>query len=272
MGLSTDSWTASVGADGEWTGAVNFMGRPLFFKEGSLHAVTVSATGGHQISETVCRGVQPGSHRSLQVINETLYYKSRDAVCAYQGGFPVSISENLGEIIYSNASSGALPDKYYIAMDEPSGARNIFVYDLKRGLWNREDNFRVRMFARVKDELYALSDSGIWAMLGTEGEKEPYVTWEAESGLLYYQYPDKKYLSRFNFRIGLEEGAEAKLYIMYDSNGMWEYKGTVKHTGLGTITIPLLARRCDHMRIRLEGKGRFKLYSIAKILEIGSDM
>lgn len=272
MGLSTDSWTASVGSDGEWTGAVNYMGRPLFFKENSLHTVTIAADGGHGISETVCRGVQPGSFRSLQVVNETLYYKSRDAVCAYQGGFPVSISENLGEKQYSRASAGALPDKYYIAMDDASGQRHIFVYDLKRGLWVREDNFPVRMFARVKNELYAVAETGLWTMLGTEGEKEPYVEWSAESGILYYQYPDKKYLSRFNFRIGLEEGAEVKLYIMYDSNGRWEYKGMAKHNGLGSVTIPVLAHRCDHMRLKLEGKGDCHLYSIAKILEIGSDM
>ena len=31
-------------------------------------------------------------------------------------------------------------------------------------------------------------------------------------------------------------------------------------------------RRCDHMRIRLEGKGMFRLFSAAKIISFGSDM
>lgn len=37
MGLSTDSWRASVGSDGVWTGAVNYLGTPIFFKENCLH-------------------------------------------------------------------------------------------------------------------------------------------------------------------------------------------------------------------------------------------
>ena len=38
-----------------------------------------------------------------------------------------------------------------------------------------------------------------------------------------------------------------------------------------TFLIPIIPRRCDHMRIRLEGSGEFRLYSIARIIERGSD-
>lgn len=272
MGLATDSWTASVGADGEWTGAVNYLGSPIFFKENSLHRITVSSYGAHRITETVCRGVQLGSAKSLQVVNETLYYKARGAVCAYQGGFPASVSEALGEELYSEAAAGALPDKYYIAMNDSAGARWVFAYDLKRGIWIKEDRLNASAFVRCGDELYAMCDIGLMAMLGKEGEKEAFVSWMAESGLMYYQYPDKKYLSRFNLRVSMEEGAEFDIYIQYDSSGLWERKGRVSYNGTATVNIPVWARRCDHLALRFVGKGSFKLYSIAKILEIGSDM
>lgn len=272
MGLSTDSWTASVGSDGEWTGAVNYMGYPIFFKENSILRVSVSAIGAHSISETVARGVQPGSAESLCVVNETLYYKSRSAVCAYQGAFPVSVSEAFGEEQYSNASAGALPDKYYIAMDDAEGKRILFVFDLKRGLWMKEDEFEAWEFAARGNELYAITTEGLVSLLGTEGEKEVFVTWWAETGMLYYQYPDRKYLSRYNLRVSMEEGAAFDIYVMYDSSGLWERKARVQYNGTGTVNVPIWPRRCDHMAIRFEGKGAFKLYSIAKILEIGSDM
>lgn len=105
MGLSTDSWTASVGSDGPWTGAVNYLGYPTFFKEDRIHRVSISAYGAHQINETACRGVQKGSGKSLVVVNETLLYKSRSDICAYQGGFPSSISDALGEELYSDAAA-----------------------------------------------------------------------------------------------------------------------------------------------------------------------
>lgn len=45
LGLSTDSWRASVGSDGVWTGAVNYLGSPVFFKENCIHRISVSSSG-----------------------------------------------------------------------------------------------------------------------------------------------------------------------------------------------------------------------------------
>ena len=94
----------------------------------------------------------------------------------------------------------------------------------------------------------------------------------AESGILYYQYPDRKYLSRYNFRLQMEEGAWMDIFIQYDSSGVWERKGRIRFRGTGTVTVPVRPRRCDHLRIRLEGRGEFRLFSVAKILSIGSDI
>lgn len=272
MGLSTDSWTASVGSDGAWTGAINYLGYPTFFKEDRIHRVTVSSVGAHTLSETACRGVQAGCDKSLAVVNEVLIYKSRSDVCIYQGGFPSSISEALGDVQYSNAVAGTVRDKYYISMEDEKGEYQLFVFDTAKKLWIREDGFKADGFARVGDELYSVTGKLLYAMQGTVGELESFISWVAESGILYYQQPDKKYVSRFNVRCQMEAGAELKIYIQYDSNGVWENKGTVKLKGTNTMTVPVRPRRCDHMRIRLEGKGMFRLFSIAKIITYGSDM
>ena len=272
MGLASDSWTASVGSDGPWTGAVNFMGYPAFFKENRIHRVSVSAIGAHHIAETVCRGVEKGSHKSLCVVNETLYFKARDAVCSYQGGFPLTVSEALGEESYSNAVSGAMAQRLYISMQNAAGEARLFVYDSERGLWIREDELAVTDFAALGSELYALSGGRLWALSGAAGEQESHVDWMAESGILCYQYPDRKYLSRYNFRLQMEEGAYMDIFVQYDSSGVWERKGRISFRGTGTVTVPVRPRRCDHLRIRLEGKGEFRLFSIAKILTIGSDV
>ncbi|MBR2583265.1 MAG: phage holin family protein [Oscillospiraceae bacterium] len=113
QGLSTDSWRASVGSDGPWTGAVNYLGSPIFFKENRIHRVSVSATGAHSVTETVCRGVQRGSAKSLVVVNETLFYKSPGEVCAWQGGFPSGVSSPLGAAVYHGAVGGEIGGKYY---------------------------------------------------------------------------------------------------------------------------------------------------------------
>ena len=273
MGLSTDSWTASVGSDGPWTGAVNYLGCPTFFKENRIHRVAVSSIGAHAVSETVCRGVQEGSAQSLQVVNETLFYKSRNDVCIYQGGFPQSISQPLGDEVYTDAAAGAAGDRYYISMRGAGGKYSFFVYDIRHGLWMREDELHAVAFARLGDELYALTGDGtLLALLGTVGEKEPYIAWEAETGLLTYQHPDRKYVSRFNLRLNMEEGAELSVWLMYDSDGTWVRQGRIRMKGTRTVTLPIRPRRCDHLRMKLVGKGEVRLYSIAKILTYGSDV
>lgn len=272
MGLASDSWTASVGSDGVWTGAVNYLGYPTFFKEDRIHRVTISSVGAHSISETVCRGVQRGSEKSLAVVDEVLFYKSRSDVCAYQGGFPSKVSDALGDELYSDAVAGAVRDRYYISMLNSNEEPELFVYDVGKKSWMREDDLRVDYFARVNDELYALCDGLLFATQGSSGELEPFIEWTAETGILYYQQPDKKYVSRFNCRLQMEDGAEMNIYIEYDSCGVWERKGSIKFKGTRSANVPIRPRRCDHMRIKLEGKGMIRLFSIAKIISYGSDV
>ena len=274
MGLATDSWTASVGSDGQWTGAVNYLGHPCFFKEERIHTVSVSSEGAHQIQETVCRGVQKGSHKSLQVVDETLFYKSRADVCAWQGGFPNNVSYQLGEDErYTEAAAGVFRGKYYISMKDRGNNWHLFVYDTRNKLWHREDNLHAQCFCRVDDELYCIeSGTGkLIAMMGTEGTQEESISWMAESGILYYEYANRKYLSRFTVKVWLAEGASMKVWIQYDSDGTWHDVGTVTRRGMGTTLLPVKPRRCDHMKIRFTGTGDAKVFSITRILEVGSD-
>ena len=272
-GISTDPYAASVGSDGPWTGAINYLGYPTFFKEDRIHRVAVSSIGAHEISEIVCDGVQPGSAKSLGVVNGMLYYKSNANVCIYQGGIaPTSISAALGDVHYTDAVAGVIGDDYYISMKNSAGEWNLFCYDSKRGLWIRQDDLQVIQFAAVSEELYALTaNKEIIAIRGTTGELEDHVDWYGESGVMYYQYPDKKYVSRYNFRLQMEKGARIRVFLEYDSSGRWEKMGEIISESLRTVTLPIRPRRCDHLRIRIEGRGDMKIFSIARILEIGSD-
>lgn len=273
-GISTDAWAASVGSDGAWTGCANYLGYPTFFKENVIHRVAISAVGAHQVTETVGRGVQSGSFRSLCVVNEVLFYKSRTDVCAYDGSFPTSMGAALGEERYSGAVGGSFNGKYYLSMKDSGGAWHLFCYDAGKGMWHREDNTHAMCFAAMNDDLYYIDadTKKLMCVLGTQGTPETDLEWMAESGVIGYEYPDKKYLSRYNIRLQVENGGELRLYCQYDSDGRWEHAGTVRRRGTGTFTVPVIPRRCDHMKLRLEGKGIVRVFSIAKILELGSDV
>ncbi len=272
QGISTDSYTASVGSDGEWTGAVNYLGNPLFFKENHLHKVYVSAAGAHQIVDTALRGVMKGSEKSLCTVGNSLIYQSRDGICAYDGSLPQVISQKLGNTFYKNGVAGSLGDKYYISMEDGDGNRSLFCVDTRNAVWHREDNTKAIGFATLPGELYMLTeDKKLIAVNGTEGTPEADFGWIAESGLIGYSDVGQKYISRVNLRVVMPVGSRAKLELQYDSDGIWHSCGTMIGKGTGSFLLPVRPRRCDHFRYRLSGTGDIKIYSLAKLYEGGSD-
>ena len=278
-GVSTDSWAATIGSDGKFTGAITYLGYPTFFKEDCLIKIAVSATGGHQVKETMCRGVQNGSSGSLTVLNETLYYKAPTSVCGYNGSLPYSVSEELGDENYYDAVAGTLGNKYYVTMRNSKGEYSMFAYDYKNGIWCKEDNTKALVFCKHKDDLYYIdsTDKAMKSVGGTllydvpEKAEEDNFDWYVESGPIGYSSPDNKYVGRITLRIALELGTNAGFFIQYDSCGEWEHKFNMSGTGTRTFSIPFIPKRCDHFRYRIVGNGDCKIYSVTKTIEEGSE-
>ena len=283
MGISTDSYAASCGTDGQWTGAITHLGYPLFFKENCLHKVYGTAPSSYQIQTTACRGVQKGSGKSLAIVNEVLYYKSRGGVCAYDGSLPTEISDAFGGVLYSDAVGGGHRNKYYLSMKDSGGIWQMFVYDARLGVWHREDNTHANAWCSCRDEMYYIdaADGKIRTVLGSGQTETEKIQWRAETGtfvsvLSSARYPasaaDKKYVGRLMLRMALDPGATMQAYVEYDSSGVWEQLWSMTGKTLQTFTFPVRPRRCDHFRLRLVGQGGAKLYSLTKTLEKGSDL
>ena len=269
MGVSTDSYAASVGTDGQFTGAITHLGYPIFFKENCLHKVYGNFPANFQIQTTACRGVQRGSDKSLAIVNEVLYYKSTQAVCAYDGSLPTEISSALGEEQYSNAVAGGHGNRYYISMQDIEGEYHLFCFDAAKGMWHREDNTQVDAFCSARDVMYYINheDGSIKTIAGGDDSVE----WMAETGIIGVTIPDQKYVSRILLRMALAMGSTVRVYAQYDSLGVWEAVCALTGTSMRSFTIPIRPKRCDHMRLRIEGEGEAKLFSITKTIEQGSD-
>lgn len=275
QGVSTDSYIASCGTEGKWTGAVKALGYPLFFKENCLHKVYGSYPAEYQIQTIPCRGVQEGCEKSLAVVNEVLFYKSRCGVCAYDGSLPSCISEALGNERYGSAVAGGCGNKYYISMQASSGAWSLFCFDTQKGFWHREDSLRADAFCTVGDELFYIEHNAPWIRTMPNGAGEPLeerVPWYAETGILGADAPDHKYLSRITVRLSMAVGARVRFFAEYDSGGSWELLASVAGRSLHSVSVPLRPKRCDHLRLRIEGEGEAKLFSMTLTMEQGSDL
>lgn len=286
MGISTDSYAVSVGTDGPFTGALSYRGYVLFFKENCVHKI-YGQNPPYTVTTSYIRGVQKGSHRSLVCLNETLYYKSVGGVCAYEGGVPVCVSKDLGDAYYSQAVAGACFNKYYICMSDKNGNRHLFVYDEEKALWNREDGIDIREFSSNNCNLYFVMKSGDEYRIGLiDGEnrygsftgelkgysEEDDFSWAAESGLWGLSLPENKYYSNIVIRAAGSKGARLKVFFEYDSRKLWVKQIDTVFEETGSLLLPFITPRCDHMRIRIEGKGDIKIYSIARKIESGSDL
>jgi hypothetical protein len=272
MGISTDSWVGSLGTDGQFTGAITHLGHPVFFKENCLHKVYISSTGAHQIQDTACRGVQKGCENSLAIVNETLFYKARSGVCSYDGALPTEASYVLGNEVYSEAVAGAHGNKYYISMKDIHGAYHLFVYDTAKGMWHQEDDIPIDSFCSCRGEMYAISGGKIITMLGSGTKDTAEVEWMAQTGEIGITAPDMKYVSRLTVRMSMEIGAEVSFFAQYDFDEGWEHLHTIQGTNLRSFSIPIRPKRCDNMKLRIEGAGMCKIYSITKTIEQGSEL
>lgn len=274
MSLSTDSYVASCGTDGQFTGAITHLGYPLFFKENCVHKVYGNYPANFQIQTTACRGVQKGCHNSLAIVNETLFYKARTGICAFDGSLPTEVSYAFGNETYGDAVGGAHGNKYYVSMKDISESWHLFVYDTAKGMWHKEDDLHASAFCPCRSELYCIDADhmNIITMFGS-GEKDTKpVSWMVETGEIGISSPDMKYISRITVRMLMEVGAKADFYAKYDMVDEWIHICTIRGTSLRSFSIPIMPRRCDHMKLRIVGEGMSKIYSFTNTIEQGSEL
>lgn len=175
----------------------------------------------------------------------------------------------------NGAVGGAINNKYYISMkSEFDDKWYLFVYDTSSGMWHKEDNTHAECFCACNGELYFAdcADNKIKTLLGSGTKETEKVKWMAESGVIGTSLPDRKYLSRLLVRMSLEMGTEVTFSLQYDSCDEWETVYSARGENLRSFSIPIKPKRCDHFRIRIEGIGTAKIFSITKTIEQGSDL
>jgi hypothetical protein len=69
----------------------------------------------------------------------------------------------------------------------------------------------------------------------------------------------------------MEQNAHMKVSIQYDFSPMWELVHSERSKKMGSINIPIRPKRCDFFRLRIEGTGNFRGYSMTKTIEQGSE-
>ena len=267
-GLSTDSYAVAVGSEGDFTGCCKLTSSVLFWKETKLHKMLGGYPAEYSLYTYEIEGLQKGCHKSLQVINEVLFYMGLHGVYAYSGGTPSLISANFGDHSFTEGVAGNDGDSYFLSVKD-GDAHHLFVYEIQSGIWVLEDGTQVVDFARNGKDLYfAASDGTVWLEDGREDD--PNIQWMAQFTPFYETVEGRKSYSRMLLRVELPLGSYLVSEVRTDG-GRWKECGKIIGRTNDVIPIRIPINRCDKFEIRLSGKGPCTILSMLREFRVRSE-
>lgn len=268
-GLSTDSYALAVGTEGAFTGCCKLTSSVLFWKETKLHKMLGGYPAEYSLYTYDIEGLQAGCHKSMQVINEVLFYMGLHGVYAYSGGTPSLISSNFGDNAFTNAVGGNDGDSYFLSVQD-GAEHHLFVYETLSGIWVLEDDTDVVDFARIGKDLYFLaSDGTVWLEDGRQDD--PNIQWMAQFAPFYETIEGRKRYSRMLLRLELPDGSYMSAEVRCDG-GRWKECGKIVGGKCDVIPLRIAVNRCDKFEIRLKGKGPCTILSMLREFRVGSDV
>lgn len=267
-GASTDSYTVTVGSDGDFTGCVSHLGYVIFFKEQTIHMMYGSKPTNYQLQSENLPGVREGCSESLCVVGDTLYYVGRNGVYTFDGAFPQKISDVIESEIF-DAVCSQQDNKLYMSCLK-DGERALLVYDPVNRIWDQEDDTQFKYAIYGDGKLYYIAaDNNLYNITGDNTDR---FEWSITSGVINSASLNMKHISKIKYHFLLEAGSEANVYMRYDDDPMWQRKGTIYSDRRKTYTLPIIAHRCDHFQWKIEGQGQMKLLAFAYTMEGGSEL
>lgn len=272
-GVETDPVYIESGDLGSFTGCIEYNGYPVFFKEHEMYRVYGSTASTFALQKVADYGLRKDSPHAVSVVDSVLFFLSPEGICAYTGGVPAVISDNLRTDLSEGAFVSA--DKKLYASVRDNNGRVMYVYDTDNRIWSSETFEDMPLgFAKINGEQRMMNSEGNLVLIGkTTSEWQN----EADTEIAYIEFNDfygdsldGKRLGKITIRASVEPEYDAlEVYVQYDSDGEWHKVGSIynQNNRKKVSEFGFFPRKCDHYRIRLECRGKFTLYSIARQVE-----
>lgn len=276
-GISTDSWAATVGTDGDFTGACVFNGCVLFFKEDCVHSVYGTKASNFTITTYTVRGVQKGSAKSLCISEGLLYYKAPEGIFTFNGSASSRFDGKLCVDRDSRTACGTADDRY-IVMAMSDGT--VYYYDKLHSVWYTRTlpdvismhNFSGSLYAITKDSNNAMRKVMLTTDVGMDNRTAE-TAFEAITGELcrgeltstssYTRKAIHTVIKKLTMSVEErhQQGISSVQFtvsVQYDG-GDWQtvysYDGTAEEADNNVVTlIPTIPMRCQRLRIKISGK------------------
>ena len=201
-----------------------------------------------------CKGLPVKNRESVAVINESVYYLSDGGVYRFDGGIPRCISRD-AKITGTEAVGAGDGEKYYLSLKEPNGDYALYIYDVNRETWHKEDNTHAASFTMLNSEMYMAVGKEIYNINAPQED----VDWECE---LWYDegtHRRKRY-KEFHMRGNV---GHCEFFLKADGG---EWKFIAAQEGQFSIKIPPF--ECEELSVLIKGEGICEIKSLDRVFEV----
>jgi hypothetical protein len=304
QGIASDSFIASVGTGGKFTGIAATEDNVLFFKEDRVFILSGTEPP-FQLREKWGPAIPDGAAKSVVCQNGAIFFQGMTGFMRMDvWNYPTVISQKIGSAEREPFVGGTDGERILWASDQ-----RLLIYDQTTGAWMKEDapkeypltflnnNGRPLLLsafasgdmgeaimatyfhpgpeAELIEHLYKPADitvAGVEETFGWEAVPEGDFDWHCTTGLRGLSDPEPKRLNSVKIRLKTGANAAFRLYVQLDEDGEWKLIQDEERTKAGTYIVRYAPnRRCDLYRLKIEGHGDCVIYSITESYENAGD-
>ena len=242
---------------GRFTALCSFNNELVAFKPDSI--TIVSGTGPKNYYTNVLDGVGCISGKSVSVTPQGIIFLGHKGFYIFDGSVPRLLSEKLNSR-YSDAVSGFDGEVYYAAATRADGARELLKYDLRRGLWHKEDDISAIGFFRFGADFFIADKNNIYALTDDKSD----VDWSFTLRRTHEDMLDSKGINEIWIRAYLKDGASFKVLTAVGGGEFKEHTAFSKQ-GLNICRCPVRLVMGEDYTIKLSGRGEAVIYELEMV-------
>lgn len=253
---ATGAYATDVGSAGDFTGICVYNNMVMLFKKNLVYEMYGSMP--YNISELCATGCIDND--SICEIDGVLYWASPKGIVRYSGGVPTVISYEIDIDTSGTCKSGTDGRKYYVY-----DGKKIFVYDTLYRVWHIEDEKEVKMFYAESNELYMVSNDGIYKL--NCGEEN--VEWEFETKDFTFNSEERKNLSKLWIRAEMSRQSRLEVYVRQNS-GEWTRSAVKTAEKDEMFDFKLRIKKCDSFALKFKGVGDVRILDVHGKVTVGT--
>ena len=269
---AADSFYAQIGAVPRFTGIASYAGSVYFFTREDVYRMYGTTPDAFSLVALGTYGMDESEAESFGIAAGGLFYNSLWGPVCFDGNSAKLIAASLGVNVPNNVIGAGSGSKYYMAK-----GNKLYVYDAKCGTWQIHSApmniFDVGVFGGR-----AVAFEGLQAEYLDRAEGEEASPFDSSSNMLSrVEFADISEggiygvcPTEFTILASLGRDSELSLSISCDG-GEWVPLWSTTEYGRHIHRVRFSPKtRCDYYRLRFDGEGEWKLYSLVRSYSVNA--